>query len=333
MQHYLQHREFKKEMLKDIKGIVFRENREIKITKKRLPIANIEDLPFPKKEVVGFKNRGYVYTARGCQYKCVFCICSKYWGRIRYHTAERVIEEIKELIDHKVQIIRFADENFVGNVERLKKIANLIISNNIHQKVKFSCWCRANDVTQEVVNILKSMNIVSTKIGLESGSQKILDYLKGGVTIEDNERAIRLLKEAGIQTNGDFIIGSPEETFDDMMETYDFIKRMPLDFVDVNIFTPYPGTAVWDYALKRGLVSDNMDWRQINIKIHERKGSSIILSEKLIYEEIFKIYKKFRRLLFFKSLKALVQTPWKSEIPIVILKRIIQKLSSPYVRA
>ncbi|MCG8569837.1 MAG: B12-binding domain-containing radical SAM protein [Spirochaetes bacterium] len=326
LEHYQKYQEFNLEYLNTIDGIVFRKNNELVITRQREPIENIADLPLPYRKIIGYPYRGYVYTARGCAYNCVFCICSKYWGKIRYSSANRVIEEIKEVIDNGTKVIRFADENFSGNIKRLKEIADRVVQKGYHNQVRFTCWCRANTINKEVVDVLKKMNVVSVKMGLESGCQKTLDYLKGNVKVEDNIRAIKLFKAAGIQVNGDFIIGAPDETEEEINQTYRFIKEMSIDFVDVNIFTAYPGTVIWDYAKEKNLVSDDMDWELINIKFQKTKNSCILLSNHLTLEKLHNIYKKFRRLIILKSLKALFKSPWRNEIPFVLFKRLREKL-------
>ena len=328
LQHFIRFEKFDIEYLDNIDGIVFHKKGKLIKTPDRQPIQSLDEMPPPKRSMIGYQYRGYVYTARGCAYNCVFCICSRYWGKIRYVKPERVIEELKEYADNGTRVVRFADENFTGNVVRLKEIASLILSSGLNKRLKFSCWCRANTVTPEVVDILKSINVVSVKMGLESGSQRVLDYLKGGVKVEDNERAIRLFRKARIQVNGDFIIGAPDETLNEIRLTYDFIRKMPLNFVDINLFSAYPGTPIWEYALQKKLVSNDMDWELINIKLDQTGASSIILSEKLSYSQLYNEYKRFRKLRLYKSLMSLFNSPWLNEIPGIILKLLIGKAAS-----
>jgi radical SAM superfamily enzyme YgiQ (UPF0313 family) len=313
---------FLSESLQAVKGIVFHDGAHLVKTEDRMVFESLDTLPHPARSLIGYSKRGYLYTARGCPYKCVFCACTRYWGQVRYSSPEYVVQEIKELVDHGVNIIRFNDENFVANKERVQRISELIVENGFHRKVKFSCWCRSNNVTSEVVKALKAMNIVSVKMGLESGCDRTLQYLKGGVTVQDNWNAINLLKKVGIQANGDFIIGAPYETREEIMMTYDFIRRSGVDFVDVNVLSPLPGTVLWEYAIKRKLVSDDMNWDRLNFKFKENDPSSLILSETVSYEEMRILYKKFKQLRIRKIIKALPKTPWLRELPGVIWKRI-----------
>lgn len=305
--HYLNYGEFKSEGLGDIKGIVFRDNGRLKLTTSRPLCESLDELPHPKRSVIGYHRWDTMLTSCGCPYKCIFCSACRYWKNIRYASSEHVMEEIAELADNGVKVIKFYDELFISNKKRLMVIADSIVKNKFRRKLKFACWARSSSITPEVVEILKSMNIVAVAMGLESGCNRTLKYLKGeNVTVEINRHAVYLLNNAGIQANASFIIGSPDETEEEIMQTYNFIKRNRLDAVTVNPLIPFPGTPVWEYAAKKNLVFDDMDWDRI---------FTISLSERLNNEKIAVILKKFYRLCLIKRLKALPKSPWLAEAP------------------
>jgi anaerobic magnesium-protoporphyrin IX monomethyl ester cyclase len=312
--------------LAGIPGIVYHDGEKLARTAARSPIKSLDDLPHPKRSITGYHYRSYVYTARGCAYNCVFCSCSSHWGTVRYSSPEYVISEIDELIQNGVKVIRFNDDNFIANKQRFLQIADLVIANDFHKKVKFSCWCRANNVTPEVVKALKAMNIVSVKMGLESGCDRTLQYLKGSVTVKDNWAAVNQLKDTGIQVNGDFIIGAPEETYDEMMETYHFIKKSRVDMVDISVLTPLPGTQVWEYALRKKLVTNDMDWASLDFRFSANSNGAPILSETMSREQLLGIFKKFQRLRFIKTVKAMPNSPWLNEIPRLLKKWLMNRM-------
>jgi radical SAM superfamily enzyme YgiQ (UPF0313 family) len=319
---------FPKKDLSSINGIVFRDETGLLVrTPKRKVIDSLDDIPHPKRSLIGYGHREYLYTARGCQSRCVFCACHSHWGKVRYSSPEYVVEEIRELIENGVKVIRINEDNFIADKKRMMRIADLVVENGFHRAVRFSCWCRANDVTPEVVAALRAMNIVSVKMGLESGSDRTLRYLKGGVTVKNNWTAVNLLKDAGIQVNGDFIIGAPEETAEEMMQTYDFIRKSRLDFVDINVLSPLPGTAIWDYCIKRKLIAADIPWEAFQFK-----SSSLILSQTLTGDQLGRIYKKFQRLRLFKTIKALPGTPWLDELPKIVAGRLLELAARPLRR-
>jgi len=306
---------FDKKKIENIPGICYHKNGILILTGKR-DFLKENEIPHPIRTLTGYRTHDYIFSSRGCPYRCRFCASSRYWDKVRWLAPEFVIEEICDMLDNGAKMISFYDDLFIANKPRLEKIANLIDQQRINKRIKFTCSARANLIDEKTVGYLKKMNVVSVGLGLESGNQRILNYLKGdNVTLEDNRRAISLLNHAGIQANASFIIGSPDETIEEMLDTYQFIRDNGLSFADVYILTPFPGTPVWDYAKEKGYVSDNMDWNNLNINFERNSKSAIILSEKLDRETIIQIYKKFRRLRMYKILIALPKSPWLKDVP------------------
>jgi radical SAM superfamily enzyme YgiQ (UPF0313 family) len=229
--------------------------------------------------------------------------------------------------NYNVNSILFWDDLFIVDEERIKKIVNLLKKEKIYGKVKFSCQCRANLLNENVAELLKEMGVVVAGIGVESGCQRILRYLKGeNVTIKDNVRAIKLLKKYGLGVFGYFIIGSPDETKEEMLETYRFIKNNPLDFVNIQVLIPFPGTPVWEYAQKRGLVSNNMDWDRLSFNFNQNHKKAIILSETLSREEIWKIYQKFQRQCRLRQLKNILPYLYKPGVLKFVFLKFMQQI-------
>jgi radical SAM superfamily enzyme YgiQ (UPF0313 family) len=325
VKQYLENPTLEPQHLKKIKGIVFYDGKKLVKTEERSVIGSLGELPHPKRSVVGYGYRSYVHSARGCPYACVFCACGKYWGKVRYTPAEYIVEEIQTLVDKGVKVIRFADDNFAFNKKRLKEIVAGITAKGLHRKAKFSCWCRADTINPETVALLKSMNVVSIKMGLESGCERTLKFLKGNLTVDGNMRAVDTVKDAGIQVTADFIIGCPEETEADIMETYQFIKRSRVDVFDVNIFTPLPGTLVWEMAMAKQLISTDMDWNRVNFKFNWDKKTAIVLSEKLSHSQLKRLFFKFQILRATRILKCMPNSPWLKEYPRIIVMKALEQ--------
>lgn len=324
LESFSRRRALKPDNLLKINGLVINYQGKPHKTEPRPNISDLRELPMPKRSLIGYSRRSYIVTARGCNHRCIFCAASRHWNKLRFFPIERCLAEIDELVQNGVKVIRINDDNFAASTNRLRQLSQAIRSRGYHKRVKFSCWARANDLNGKKVALLKSMNIVSVVMGLESMNQASLDFLKGHVTVDDNLCAVALLKTAGIQTNADFIIGSPKETREQILATYNYIKNSPIDFVTVNILTPMPGTPLWDLAKKQGLVddSDYVGKYSFNYKFGAFPKSNITISEYLTTEELYVLYRRFLWLEYLKTFRALPRTPWKDELPKVFAKRI-----------
>ncbi len=336
MKMFQKHKGFPSDELEKIDGIVFWKKGKLIKTQHRLSTRDMDQLiPYPDRTLEGPVKHAYVFSSRGCPYRCVFCASSRYWNQVRFFSPEYVFSELEKLSKESgAKMISFYDDLFVADKKRLHGIATLVEQSGLAEKIKFTCSCRSNLVTEDIVADLKRMGVVSVGMGLESGNPRILHYLKGKkVTIEDNRRAIELLTSAGIKANASFIIGSPDETENEIMDTYDFIRKSKLSFVDIYVLTPYPGTPIWDFAKSQGLISNDMDWNKLNVNFEVNHANAIILSETLTRERLYQIYKKFRRQRMIRNIRSLITHPMLLDLPKVALGTIKEKVVRFLIRS
>lgn len=303
---------FDKKELAKVEGVVFRNGKNrIVVTEQRKPIESLDRIPVPARDMFRIKQSAYMFTSRGCPYRCTFCASCRFWGRVRFFSAEYVVKEIKDLISkYKVRKITFWDDLFVANKKRLKRLLALMKKEGILGKVKFGCNIRSNLVTDELILLLKKMNVKSVGMGLESGSPASLKYLKGNnISINDNISAIKTLRKFGIKPHTGFIIGSPQESRADILQTLAFIRENRIDSFNIYVLTPFPGTPVWDYARMRNLVSEDMDWSALNVNFGASHANAIILSEKLTREEIYELFLLFADIKKKRKIKRALRNP------------------------
>ena len=286
--------------LQNIPGLGYWDGDTFKLNAPREIIADLDTIPLPARDLVSIKPyMAHVFSSRGCPYNCVFCCSTRFWNKVRLFSAEYVVDEIEFLVrEYRAYYISFADDMFVANRKRIEEIIRILERKNLLGRVRYTASCRANVVDEELAVLLKRMNVVCTLMGLESGNDEILSYLKGGnVSVADAYKAIAVLRKHGIAVNASFIIGSPHETRQQMMDTYKFIRKSGLSLFDFSILTPYPGTPIWEYAKKMGAVSDDMpDWSVLNVNVFDKAEDVINLCEHLSTGELLEIYKKFDRL-------------------------------------
>lgn len=286
-----------REQIGSVAGLVYWNGNELKHTESRRLLDNLDKIPFPERSHMIVGSHAHMFTSRGCPYRCAFCASARFWDRLRFHSAEYVADEIEFLYkNYHVKMISFFDDLFVANLERMRKLKDILEERHLLGKIKYTTNCRANLVTVELARLLKSFGVVSIGLGLESGDEETLRFLKtGNVTVEQNYQAINIVKNEGIFANASFVIGSPDESERQVMATYRFIKKSRLDLFDIYFLTPYPGTPVWDYALKKGVVSNEMqDWSRLDINAYRNYKKVIFVSEKITPDRLIALYRKFR---------------------------------------
>lgn len=259
-----------------------------------------------------------IITSRGCPYNCTFCHNSWRGTPYRCNSPERIIEEIKHLINtYGVEALYFVDDNLFLNKPRLRKICELIKENNID--IIWACNSRVDNLDMETMKLANESGCKQLIFGFESGSQRILDILSKGTTVEQNKKAIELCHEVGLLATGSFMIGNPTETVEDIKATQQFIKENKPDFAGICITTPFPGTKMWDWCKEHKLVPESVDWSKFIIT----KFSPSMLAcdtippeelEKLFYETDALIVSKKKRVTFSWLLSMVMKHPIKTFI-------------------
>ncbi|HDD57116.1 MAG TPA: radical SAM protein [Thermoplasmatales archaeon] len=225
-----------------------------------IPMPSYDLLPMEKYQVNGVRF-GTVMTSRGCPFNCAFCSSSLQFGRgWRGHSDYRVIEELKYLHEkYGIREIEFLDDTFTLNRKRAMRIAKRIREEGLD--ISWSASSRVDIFTDELAQAMKKGGCHTIYFGIESGSQKTLDFIGKGITPEQSISAVKKAKKHKIRALGAFIIGFPEETKEDIEKTIKLSKKVGVDFAQFTIATPYPGTRLWKYALARKLIL-TFDWRK-----------------------------------------------------------------------
>ncbi|MBN2307982.1 MAG: B12-binding domain-containing radical SAM protein [Candidatus Hydrogenedentes bacterium] len=239
------------------------------------PPADLDALPLPRRdllrldayaaegdELAGLSYRTLgVITSRGCPFHCTFCVNSKRESRLRFHSPERVVEELEYLVDrHRIESVAFYDELMATDGERFEAICERMIERGLN-RLKWECQLHTRTVDADTLALMKRAGCVQVAIGFESGSQRILDTVQKHATVEQNLAAARMIREAGLRVRGCFIVGAPGETREDLRATERFIKEARIDFASVHYLTPMPGTVLFDAFADR-IAESGIPWEK-----------------------------------------------------------------------
>lgn len=229
---------------------------------------------------LGFLRMGAVETSRGCPYACSYCF-RPHGDIVKYKPVDTVLDEIEALVKvYNAQLIGIFDDTFTAKKSRVLEICNGIHDRKI--KCKFYCFTRANHVDIEVIKEMKRAGFDKMTMGVESGVQRILDMYGKKLTLDKIEKAYKILNDMNIETRASFIIGSPTETKEDIMQSIRFAKKIGLKRVGWNILTPYPGSKIYCQAKAgNGLKLLTEDFEE-----YKRWGTSVIETDTLSKTEI-----------------------------------------------
>src|ERR1700761_624167 len=288
-----------------IDGISYRNTAgEIVHNKDRAMIENMDDLPFVtdvyKRDLkiedyfIGYLKHPYIsiYTGRGCKSRCTFCLWPQTVGGHRYRTrsVEHVIAEIAQAKKDFPQVREFFfdDDTFTDDLPRAEEIARGLGKLGI----TWSCNAKAN-VPRKTLEIMKDNGLRLLLVGYESGDDQILHNIKKGMRIEVAERFTKDCHKLGVAIHGTFILGLPGEPTETIRETVEFAKRINPHTIQVSLAAPYPGTFLYDQAVKNGWLD------AANAELVDDSGIQIAplhyphLSHKEIFNSLESFYKEF----------------------------------------
>jgi anaerobic magnesium-protoporphyrin IX monomethyl ester cyclase len=247
------------ESFDDVLGITYRKNGKIIRTPDRPYIEDLDSLPFPARHLWPierlrkFEDMLYLIASRGCVFWCEFCATVRMHGRkFRMRSPKNIADELEFLYKtYGVTNFTFCDDAFTVEPARIEELCRLIMERNL--KIKWNCGTRVDMLTRELLVKMRDAGCISVWSGVESGTQKVLDAMHKGITIEQTMRVYQWLRELGLKPAPNVILGFPGETKESAWETIKFVEKISPDEVGFyNIATPFPGTPLYDSVKEKG---------------------------------------------------------------------------------
>lgn len=294
--------------IKDIPGIVYRENGEIKLSKPREYIKDLDELPYPARHLLPDKNlynpppMNYlkkpvlsVVTSRGCPNQCNFCDKAVFGNRFRCHSAKRVVDEIEFLIkEFGAKEISIVDDTFTVNKERVFEFCRLLKERNI--KINWNARVSENTITKEMLTEMRKAGCWYIEIGIETGNPEVLKFIRKGTTLERMREIVTWANKLGMIVKGFFIIGHQIDTDETIRQTIEFAKSIPLTDIVATILTPFPNTEVHRIAEQYGRFIHNRDYSRFNA------WDVVYIANGLTEEKLKYYWKKIYRDFYFRPI-------------------------------
>jgi len=276
-----------------IKGLCYRDGFVAKYTGKRPFIKNLDKIPFPARHLVdnnifrrpdNNKVQAIIKVSRGCPFHCFFCLATPVSGsKVRVRSVENIVEEIRECVE-KYNIKNFLFWSDVFNFDREWTIQLCQAIINCGLKITWSSNTRADTADAEMAELMYQSGCRLVSIGVESGSQYVLDKIGKKITIDNIRDTVKIFKKAKIKTYNYFVIGLPWDDEETIEQTIRFAIELDSDFISFYTASPLPGTRFSKYVKDQHLFGEDDSWQDVYFY-------PVVKTHFLTKERVFELHK------------------------------------------
>ncbi len=290
--------------LKQVNGISYRENEKVVHTPDRPKISNLDSLPFPGYNFVREHMEKYRFPAgrdlpyalveggRGCEHSCSFCSQWRYWGHCRRKSPERVADEFEYLYREFGSRFLWLTDDYIQLNDWMDSLCDELIERGITDELMWFFQTRADEIVagKELLPKLRETGLQWVMTGLESHDEEMLERYRKGIDVFTGKEAIRLLKENDILSQTTAIIGNRQDSHESIEAFRKWIDEVDPDIAVFMTMTPFPGTPMYEEALKNGWMADPR-WSQFDM-VHAIMPTEHMTREEL-QKELFATYRAF----------------------------------------
>lgn len=308
--------------LKKVLGIDFKEGDNIIHTPDRPLIDDLDSIPIPDRSLLDEKYHSIIagaktatkkftsiISSRGCVYQCRFCSCRKFAHNIwRPRLVENIVKELQYLTSEGFKQFVFVDDSFTLNQKRVIKLCQQIRKEKMD--IEWFCESRVDHSSYEMLKESSKAGCKVIYFGIESANQRILDYYNKRITPQQSEKAVETARKAGIDLIvGSFILGSPDESKEEIQNTLEFAKQLSIDFPRFNVLGADPGTDIWNELKTNGILNEEAYW-ETGVIVPKICSSAVPFQviEQMIHDAYFDFLSR----------------------PVFIMRQIVRLLKSPY---
>jgi len=250
-----------------IEGLAYFCNRRFTYTPQRHYLRDIDRIPIPARENSDYQRYSSVLakrnpittmiTSRGCPFNCIFC--NRMGRQYRYHSAEYVLAEMKEIHRLGIREIFIHDDTFTLKKSRIQSICRGLIKSDLD--LIWECRTRVDLVDEALLTLMKAAGCHRISFGVESGSGRVLKAMRKDIRISQVRQVFRWCRKLGIITLADFMFGNLDEETEDIRKTRQLARQLNPDYIQFSILSPYPDTPIYHLARERGLIPNDI-WQE-----------------------------------------------------------------------
>ncbi len=274
----------------EIAGLSYRKNDKIVNNIPRKYIEKLDCLPWTeldKDEISQYHIKQLIITSRGCPGNCIYCASAALSGiRYRIRSAENVFSEIHFKYHKKNErYFAFLDDTFTANKSRLYKFCDYLVKERID--ITWRCDSRTDILSEEMIDKLYEAGCVSVHIGVESGSQFVIDQINKHIDLKKTEYLLQYMTSKGMQVMCSFILGHHCDTHETIKETIEMAVRFKHKYnavIGISINTPFPGTRLYNDMKELGLNLEVTNWSSFDLV------QAVFSTKNLTREEIQNYY-------------------------------------------
>ena len=295
----------------EILGLAYQDGTEITATAAAPTIKDLDSLT-PDWSLLEWEK--YIYIplgkrvaipnmARGCPFTCSFCSQWKFWRDYRVRDPKAVVDEIETLVnEHEVGFFILADEEPTINRKKFIAFCEELIARGLPEKVQWGINTRVTDIMRDVdyLPLYRKAGLVHVSLGTEAAAQMKLDLFNKETKVEENKRAIQLLREADIFTEAQFIVGLDNETEETLEETYRFAREWNPDLANWSMYTPWPFSPLFQ---ELGDKVEVFDYEKYNFVTPIMRPAA--MDRATLLDRVMANYRRFY------MIKALFHYPWR----------------------
>lgn len=255
--------------LEEVDGLSFKNNGRICHNKGRALIEDLDSLPIPSRDRLAHTGKyrpvdfGLVMGSRGCLYRCAFCPNQNIWGRrVRFRSTGGVLSEIRIVKEsYSTDYFSFRDYSFSVNRQWTTDFCKMVMQEKLD--IEWECTTRPDLLDENMVSLMKQAGCATIRVGVESGSERILNEIRKDLSLEEVRKMARILHRHRLYWAAYFMFGLPSETEEDIDKTFSFIDEIDPPFVTMARYTPLPGTEMYDKLVSEGKIRESeVDWGQ-----------------------------------------------------------------------